>query len=917
VPDAADPPPPIAGLDARFDEILRHVPGMVYQFQFWPETRKSCFPYASEGIRSIYRLTPDEVRFDAEPSFQRIHPEDRARVLQSIIESARSLAPWRCEYRVQFDGESPEWLEGYSTPSAQSDGSVLWHGFITNITERKQVETELRQNRERLATFIEQTPAAIALFDTGMCYIAASKKWISQHDLPADLIGRHHYDVSPDVPERWREGHRRCLAGAIERSEHDVWFPPKWDRAQHIRWEVRPWRLTDGAIGGISILTEDVTEKAEVEISLRDSEARWQFALEGSGDGIWDWNILTGQVFFSRQWKSMLGYDEDAIADRIEEWRSRVHPDDLALCIVALEEHFSGNSPTFVCEHRQMAKDGHYKCVLSRGRVIERTSDLKPARIIVTQTDVSWRREIEDELRRARDAAEAANRAKSAFVATMSHEIRTPLNGVIGFSQLLAETELDDDQRDCVQSIGSSAEALLSLINDILDFAKIEAGKIESDPAPFSLLQCIEEVMDIFWLAASKKGLEFGCEIDPDVPLAVVGDIGRLRQILVNLVSNAVKFTGSGRVILRVEMLAGAPGQRLQTCFRVQDSGDGIPEDRVERLFQPFSQVDASITRRFGGTGLGLAISKRLVELMGGTIWLESKPGEGATFSFTADLPEDSSRELLPAQEPGDLLDGLRVLVADPLPANCRLIEVFLGWWGIHSRTATCWGEVESALDDGVTDVILLSRALPDLPDAETLQNFWNTLPDPPLRIGLRWNAHRSPHDSAEPTLVKPIKALALRACLLRLIGAERPGDRGPGQPVSLSDRGRGLRVLVAEDNSVNKKLIGRFLTSLGVEFEIVSNGRQAIEASATGGHQIILMDCQMPEMDGLEATRLIRQRERESGGGQRATIIALTAGALAADRADAVAAGMDDYLTKPLKLESIAAALERALAAP
>ncbi len=657
----------------------------------------------------------------------------------------------------------------------------------------------------------------------------------------------------------------------------------------------------------------------------RRARERLQLALHGSKQALWDLDLRTGMIYLSPRWSEMLGGEAKETYTHFWKITSMVHSEDQPHARVLLVAALKGAAPSYRAEGRVRTRTGGWIWILSQGEVAERDASGKAVRMTGTNADITDGKRAEEELQRAKQAAEAANRAKSQFLANMSHEVRTPMNGIMGMADLLLSTQLSAAQKRYAQTISHSGETLLAVINDILDFSKIEAGKLELEHLAFNLRETVEQTVELFAERADDKRLELFYRVAPDTPSGVRGDPVRIKQILSNFLSNAIKFTDRGEVLVQVERVAG-PAHRAGTArirFSVKDTGMGIAPEQRESLFEAFAQADSSTTRRYGGTGLGLTIARQLTRLMQGEIGVHSEVGLGSTFWFELPL------ELEPAVEPAmpaarRELAGCRVLIVDDNATNRTILHEQVAAWGMFGVSALDGEQGIAALREARARGEPFHAAIVDMkmPGMSGMEFARAAKVDPGIEavrlvlltsLGAAGQAARAAGFDAQ--ISKPIRAHELHAALAAALRsgfdptATHPGRVVPAEPPS------GLigRVLLAEDNPVNQQVALAMLEQLNLRADLAQDGLEAINAWSNHRYDLILMDCHMPGVDGFEALKRIRSQEARAGGKTPPTpIVAVTANALAGDREICLEAGFNDYLAKPFRVSELRAMLSR-----
>ncbi len=667
-------------------------------------------------------------------------------------------------------------------------------------------------------------------------------------------------------------------------------------------------------------LQMEIVERRKAEQALWESEQLYaQIALNAS-DLLYVIHTATGQIDWFGQIDAALGYGDGEFSRTPEGWGKSLHPEDQARVSRAFAES-QRSGQAFTQEYRISRKDGSYIYWSDRGRPIyNHKGDV--VKFIGACTDISERKARERELTDAKEVAESANVAKSQFLANMSHEIRTPMNGIIGMTALALDTPLDHEQRGLMTTVKESADTLLAVINDILDFSKIEAGKLTLDPVDFNLRDTLEDALLTVALRAHQKGLELACHLPLHVPSGLVGDPGRLRQIVLNLVGNAIKFTARGEVVVEVQLEA-KDNDAVTLHFTVSDTGIGIPMEKQAMIFEAFTQADSSTTRTFGGTGLGLAISSQLIQLMGGRVWVESEPGVGSKFHFTTRFTLSKSAAVC-ASGTQIILKDLPTLIVDDNEVNRRILDEFLRKWGMRPALV-------SSAADAVTELALAAAAQHPYPlvlldammpgtDGFSLAAKIKATPNLANSVIMMLSSADQVADAARCRelgisvyLTKPIRQSELLDAVMSALGNARTGNKfsTSSAPEPVFKAVRPLRILLAEDNPVNQRLAVRVLEKWGHTLLVAGNGRKAVETWEKEREtlDLILMDVQMPEMSGLEATVAIREREKALGS--RTRIIAMTAHAMEGDREKCLSSGMDHYVTKPIDQKKLFEAIE------
>lgn len=804
---------------------------------------------------------------------------------------------------------------------------------LQDITERKIAEELLKDSEDRHRQLVSNSPLGIVVCDVLGNILTTNVRII-------DILGSESAEKTKEIniftyPPLIDSGIagsvRKCLdTGENVVAEH--MYITKWGKSIYMRIHLTPLRDIEGEISGVQALVEDFTSRKKAEDALYESEQLFRATFEQAALGIFHESIDGKFLKANEKFCDIVGYTQEELSQLTV--RSITYPDDSVQYEESIKKLLAGEVSTAAKEKRYIRKDGSIVWVSGTVSLV-RDSTGEPKYFIKIIEDIGERKRAQEVLQKAKEEAEAASRAKSEFLANMSHEIRTPMNGIIGMTELALSTNLTSEQREYLKLVQNSADSLLRVINDILDFSKIEAGKFEIDNIVFNVREAVENAVDLLAVKAHEKGIEITCDIRPDVPDLLIGDPGRLKQVLINLLGNAVKFTEKGEVDLKVEVLddpddvSPRNNESILLRFSVKDTGIGIPENKMDRLFRSFSQVDGSTTRKYGGTGLGLAISKQIVEMMGGTIGVNSVEGEGSTFYFIVSFPVQKDNITTEKDSTKFNLQGLKVLAVDDNRTHRIILRETLTGWGMSVWTASNGNEAlrllkQENLKNEPFELVLLDSNMPGMSGFEVAKNIQTDASLDGLTImmitsnDVKGDADRCAQYGINGYLVKPIKQFELyNAIIITLekgtehadtLAQEHEMSELLNNQFSRSVPDGQIKILLAEDNPINLKLAKTLLEKPGWIVKPVNNGLEAVQSLTEEKFDIVLMDVQMPEMDGLEATRKIRALNSEN---KNIPIVAMTAYAMKDDEEKCIAAGMDAYLSKPIKQKELYAMLE------
>jgi len=838
-------------------------------------------------------------------------------LFDKFVNVAKTGEPLDIEHYYNHDGVSG-WFRIKTVKI--KDGIIL---TFEDITEDKAIAEALKKSEDKYRNLAENQPIAVTRFNFKTNkYEFVNKEFVRQ-------TGYEMEDFDNLSPDKLRE---IIFPDDIEKvmAEYKKWKDEDYKTNLRVDYRILNrtgeivWLDTflyaeyndDGSIDCVNQLCIDITEIRKKEEEYRKNQERYNLAITAIKDGIWDWDLKIDDIYLSAAFLEIIGYKKQEIYDFRTFWFNEVHPDERDKFYKDLQDHIDGKSESFLSINRIKHKSGDWIWVESKGKCF-RDEKGKAVRFLGTLTDISERKKYEEEIINARKEAENALKTKAEFLATMSHEIRTPMNAVIGMSGLLMETELTEEQREFADTIRLSGDHLLTIINDILDFSKIESERLILEEQPFELSTCVEDVYDLMGPRALAKRLDLLYQIDSQIPHIIVGDVTRLRQILGNLVSNAIKFTDFGEVFTTVDLIKREDDD-LTLSFSVKDTGIGIHEEKKKKIFEAFSQADSSTTRRYGGTGLGLAISKKLVEMMHGDIWVESNFGKGATFHFTINV-KASKQQITKLYQSGHIpeIKNKRLLIVDDNKTNRNILVQQAKSWGMVADAYESAQEVLEVLKtDKIYDLAILDMLMPDMDGLELGKKIKEikereNLPMIMLTSVGNLKEYKDPADNIfAEYIAKPIKKNELFNVLVKVltnsavtvgrVHTEAKLDKKLAEKLP-------LKILVAEDNLINQKLAVRLLQQMGYSADVASNGLEVLEALNRQHYEIVFMDIQMPEMDGLEATKhILKNRKLEL----RPKIIAMTANVMQGDREICIEAGMNDYIGKPILIEEVQRAL-------